>query len=923
MACMSRSISSSSIDNNKVAGSRRSKNENRRERLAQKLDACAAMVRRAERGPLLEATIQDLLEYCHEPAPEPVPEPEKKTTQPPKASDNNKKKWCQEHFCMGCACEKQQNSSSFSLAKPAFQQPHNYSSGVLAAGWIQQQHRVQGNLVWRRVLATIVEGQSHGEETTLFIYQEQPSSRECRATHHIPVRFFQNVAMLDVLEHKFALHISHLEEVLVFCCPEDGEAAQNWVATLVSVMEIAQEDSSSLPLDSDPPNDAFRDEQKVEHPPPTTQRSTITTALPKDGKRIPISELRAVAHGAGIQTAGMERQDLEQVVADLYATRQQPNAPRAGTNATIHPPENDNSSTPLVDFSDTTATVAETSFAPSPSAAAAAAAAPPPDHPSFGHAPTTAAAAQTIPFSHMKIKDLRAIAHGVGISTIGMERQELEKAVAEAYGIPSHTYSTAGANGQAPPHNSAEHEPTTTRQPPAAPATTPAGSGVPFVSPTNASPAPPRPNVPNSRRNEHQTTATQQPAGTTTESSATNAAPPPTNPQQPHQAASNWSKPRISIKELRAVAHGVGISTIGMERQELEAAVAKAYCQLQEDARGKKTRHTPQTHGNVLFDTKQHNAHPEPVKTATEEERKRHQKEKAETAFKDFAAELGKEREEEERHKAAAEEMERKRKEEVMQSHIGEHEERKQDEERLQNEQDAQKRAQAAERIHKEDEKKKAAEQAAGNQKIPHHKQYSQQQYPQQQWGQPQSAGHSQPPNFAQSNNQWYQQQYNPWQSQPTQFPPNFSGHSQAQVPPQPFSAQQPSHPPAANQTEDAIQSREKLIKQGVLVQWALQPPMFRSLRPVAVLLSTIHLVFPPKFGITEHTHFRKWKVLQMSDLCDTNGQPVDAKLEKARRRLSLVLHEDKYPADFSNEHQVLCKLLWAVINDAFDVATN
>ena len=849
------------VDDDRVGTGRKETHDDRRERLARRLDACAAMVRRSERGRFLETTIGELIDYCNESP------PVKKPVQQEKIPNGHKRYRC---LCCEPPPQQQQQPSWCSMIhESAFQRPHDDStSNVLAAGWIQQQQRIKGRPVWRQVFMSIVEGQKVGEETTLFIYQRDDNhvnnddenkadttNGEYRVNHRIPVRFFENVVMVDVVGHQFALHISHLEEEFVFQCPHDGYAAQNWVATLVSVMEIAQKRSpqSSPDVFADPPNAAFRDEHKVEHPSsfPTTQHYTPTTTTPpKDGgKRMSISELRAIAHGAGISTIGMERRDLERAVADLYATRPPPSAPpRTGeTDDTIHRPPRDDGTTPLVDFSSDTISGSTFSandkvpFANAPGSPSPGAGVPQPPqehHSSFQRAPSTTVPTQPIPFSQMKIRDLRAIAHGVGISTIGMERRDLEKAVAEAYGCPSQppSASSAAANGQVPQYSSLHEQngtQTTSSSPP--PADARPGSGAPFPSESNARPVSP-PHATNSHGTDHQKTDTGQPAAASVSGagspfvSAANADPSPAHPQQ-HPPTENSIRPRISIKELRAVAHGVGINTIGMERHELEAAVAKAYSRHQ-DGTLKDETHPTQPHPTQTHPT--HPTQPHPT-----------------------------------------------------QAH---------------------------------------PTQAHPSQTHPSQTQYTQ--------------AHHQQAHYTQAhgnaNNQWYQsqqqnqhQQNNPWQYQPNQVPPNFSGHPQPQQNAQgPFPAQQQTHPsdpatfPPFNQTETAIQSREKFIKQGVLVQWALQPPMFRALRPITVLLSTIHTVFPPRFGIVKHAHFMKWKGIQISDLCDTNGRPVDAKLEKARRRLSLVIHEDKYPTDFSNEHKILCQLLWAVINDAFDAAT-
>jgi hypothetical protein len=105
-------------------------------------------------------------------------------------------------------------------------------------------------------------------------------------------------------------------------------------------------------------------------------------------------------------------------------------------------------------------------------------------------------------------------------------------------------------------------------------------------------------------------------------------------------------------------------------------------------------------------------------------------------------------------------------------------------------------------------------------------------------------------------------------------------------------------------------------IKHGILVQWALLPPMMQVLRPIEDLLTTIHKVFPPQFGVPGHEYFTKWTAVSHSEITQ-NNRIDDAKLKKAMRKLRFFLHPDKLPRDLSKEQTFMCKMLWDIISDA------
>jgi hypothetical protein len=105
-------------------------------------------------------------------------------------------------------------------------------------------------------------------------------------------------------------------------------------------------------------------------------------------------------------------------------------------------------------------------------------------------------------------------------------------------------------------------------------------------------------------------------------------------------------------------------------------------------------------------------------------------------------------------------------------------------------------------------------------------------------------------------------------------------------------------------------------IKHGILIQWALLPPMMQVLRPIEDLLTTIHRVFPPQFGVPGHEYFTKWTSITQDEITVSNRLD-DAKLKKTMRRLRFFLHPDKLPRDLNKEQIFMCKMLWDIISDA------
>jgi hypothetical protein len=123
----------------------------------------------------------------------------------------------------------------------------------------------------------------------------------------------------------------------------------------------------------------------------------------------------------------------------------------------------------------------------------------------------------------------------------------------------------------------------------------------------------------------------------------------------------------------------------------------------------------------------------------------------------------------------------------------------------------------------------------------------------------------------------------------------------------------------AQQQSGDDQMSMTK-IKHGIVLQWALQPPMMQVLRSIEELISTVHSVFPPAFGVPSHEYFLKWTPVTMDEMSQGaafGNRPDEAKLKKAMRKLRFFLHPDKLPHDLNKEQAFVCKLLWDVVSDA------
>lgn len=279
---------------------------------------------------------------------------------------NDEAEWCDVHFTRGCACKKRPPESAPAVStqarpaattptaatarplssKPAFARPANPNSALIAHGWVEQQRRSKMRIVWKDVLASLVEGRRPGEETTLWIQREVTNQTtghvELEALHQIPVKWLEEINYMQYsTDNRFSLKVFNLNEEFIFRCAKDDEAAQNWVLTLRSVKQIAQrkKNAAAASVGSTGSADSSQqEEKKADHSP----HSGPGGHQPQSHHRMTITELRAIAHGAGINTHGMERGELETVAMRIAQNRganpaQASSSSTAGAATGAHP----------------------------------------------------------------------------------------------------------------------------------------------------------------------------------------------------------------------------------------------------------------------------------------------------------------------------------------------------------------------------------------------------------------------------------------------------------------------------------------------------------------------------------------------------------------------------------------------------------
>jgi hypothetical protein len=123
-----------------------------------------------------------------------------------------------------------------------------------------------------------------------------------------------------------------------------------------------------------------------------------------------------------------------------------------------------------------------------------------------------------------------------------------------------------------------------------------------------------------------------------------------------------------------------------------------------------------------------------------------------------------------------------------------------------------------------------------------------------------------------------------------------------------------------AKMMKDDGQTGITAIKRNILLHWGLQPPQYQVLRPIPVLITSIHTVFPPAFGVAGHDYFKSWKAIAPHDLLnESNNNLDDERLKKAVRRLRFFLHPDKLPRDLDEQQAFMAKMLWDITNDSWE----
>ena len=462
--------------------------------------------------------------------------------------------------------------------------------------------------------------------------------------------------------------------------------------------------------------------------------------------------------------------------------------------------------------------------------------------------------------SSLSVKELRAICHGAGISTAGMERSQLIYAADQVR--QRGTY----FDQRGPTQHAASHAP-----PPAAP---PPG------------PPPPQPPAPSQARAASDSNTEQTPTQNVGRAASdsdfppqqiptSQPAPPPSSapPRAPSPVPDDpvqTEKPKLSIKELRAVCHGAGINTMGMERRELEAAAEEV-----------------QNRGTYFEPPPGMHAPSEEEVRAKQEEYRKHQE-----------------------MRAQQEELRRRQQEQQRQAEAARL--RAAEEEARRNAAEAQaqyQQQQAAWQRQKQEEEQRqrhAQQQAAEQQRQREEAHRKQQQWAQQQQSQQQQSwNHQQRPQGQAQHPGWHQQQQQ---------------HQQQQHPQQPHhTAAGDKYAAMANQTEEDGQAVITRIKHDILIHWALQPPQLQMLRSVDVLITTIHNVFPPALGVPAHEYFKDFKPITKSDITGPSGLPDEAKLKKSVRKLRFFLHPDRLPRDLNEEQKFMTKMLWDITSDSWE----
>ena len=210
-------------------------------------------------------------------------------------------------------------TTTASLAKQSFQRPINPHSNLIAKGWIEHQcSSAKWGLVWKEVLASLVEGRKPGEKMTLWIQREATNSHtgkpELEILHQIPMNWLIDVEYVDnSMDHRFALKLSNVKNWVLFKCA-DKESAEDWVSVLCRVREISMKvQKVNKPMKNEAEK---RDEMMV---PPAEQ---IEAPKEPSSHCMTVSDVHAVELHAANDKGDMERQDMEAAASTIAASAQ-------------------------------------------------------------------------------------------------------------------------------------------------------------------------------------------------------------------------------------------------------------------------------------------------------------------------------------------------------------------------------------------------------------------------------------------------------------------------------------------------------------------------------------------------------------------------------------------------------------------------
>ena len=651
--------------------------------------------------------------------------------------------------------------------RPPFQRPTNTSSSLLANGWIEQQRRSKLRVVWKEVLASLVEGRKPGEVTTLWIQREYFShttnKNELEALHQIPIKLIRSISYKDgTLDHQFLIKVHNMHEDFIFRCDKSEEAAQNWVITIRSVLDM------------------LRDPKR----PPNSDNNLIPIRAALDQTHLHLERERHTSNESSGSINDEKKFPEQPATSSAVHTTTQPSQVQQQPTAKVPPP--------VAPSSSATPNTAATTTYPTP--------------------PPNAS------ISHMSVTEMRAIAHGAGIQTHGMERGELERIAQQ---IANSMQNTGVGGGVSPPPPTAQH----------------------FAAPQTP-PVPNRPVVdPSLQRS---TSAEEEMA----------------RQRQLHDTIDRQQQLEEAARR-RKLAEDAARNKAAVEAQH-------AYARQQKEAIEKQKRE--------------------------EEERKRLETERLR-------------RDEEEHQRRVAEQQAAEQRRRVEEQQRQQQEQWKQQQGNWQKQQFEEEQRRRADEVRMAEEKRRQEEAYRAQ-----HQQWQQQQ---------QHQANGVPPN------QW-QQQPHPSVSPPFGQPPQTPQYGPGGGPGVPQHPGQPQQPPGnsqvdqkyakmATQVGDAGQQQSlHIIKHGILVDWALQRPAMQILRHIESLITSVHIVFPPKYGVPGHEHFNKWSIVTLPEVM-SGTQPDDEKLSKAVKKLRFVLHPDKLPREFTEEQTFMCRMIWDIVSDAFE----